>query len=120
MPAGWHGIERLIKVRRWGIRQGKSYDHLSYYVLSRPINDASIVAAAIRNHWGIENGLHWTKDVLLGEDRMTIKNQKAAGVIGMLNTTAINLIRLAGQKPNVNSFDKFANNVNELNKLLAF
>ena len=114
----WPGIKRLVKVRRWGMRDTKCYDHTSYYILSRPIKHAAIVAKHIRGHWGIENNLHWTKDVLLKEDQMPIQRQNSATTVAMLNTTALNLLRLAGYKPNADSFLLFTNNVKELYNLL--
>ena len=78
------------------------------------------MAKGIRGHWGIENRLHWTKDVLIGEDDMTITNTNAATVVAFLNTTALNLLQLAGYKPIKDTFAKFANKVNELYNLFAF
>lgn len=115
----WKGIQRLVKVRRWGIRKGKEYDYTSYYILSRPINHACLVAKYIRSHWGIENNLHWIKDVLLKEDLMPIQRQKSATNVAILNTTALNLLRLAGHKPNADSLMLFTNNIKELYNLLA-
>ncbi len=120
LPKGWNGIERVIRVKRWGTRKGQPFQQTSYYVLSKPINSANVVAKGIRGHWGIENSLHWTKDVLMGEDNMTIINNNAATVVAFLNTTAINLLRLAGHKPVKDSFAKFANKVNELYYLFTF
>ena len=120
VPKGWNDIQRIIKVRRWGTRSGKPYDFTAYYILSKPMNNASSIARMIRGHWKIENALHWTKDVLMGEDNMTITEQRSAGLVGMLNTLALNLLRLAGFKPNKDTLLRFTNNVKELHKLLAF
>ncbi len=117
LPKGWHGIERIVRVKRWGQRKGKPFEQTAYYILSKPINSARSVGKGIRGHWGIENRLHWTKDVLIGEDRMAITDPNAATVIAFLNTTALNLLQLAGFKPIKDSFAKFANKVNELYNL---
>jgi len=118
IPKEWKGIQRLIKVRRWGLRNGRPYDERSFYVLSKPINSAHLVAKAIQGHWAIENQLHWIKDVNMGEDRMTIKDANTVAVLVYLNNTAVNILRKAGHKPLKDTFAKFANKVNELNKLL--
>lgn len=118
LPQGWSGIQRFAKVRRWGTRNGKDYHDVSFFILSKPINHAQSVANGIRNHWSIENNLHWTKDVLMGEDAMTIKNHNAATFVAHLNTLAINLLRLAGYKPIKDTFAKFTNKVNELETLI--
>ena len=119
LPAGWNGITRLVKVRRWGTRKDQPYHEVSFYVLSKPINSARIVAQGVRGHWSIENNLHWVKDTTMGEDDMTIVQQNTATVVAHLNSTAINLLQLAGMKPNKDNFAKFTNKVKELHKLFA-
>ncbi len=117
LPKGWNGIQRLVKVRRYGYRNHKPYYNLSFYVLSQPLNSASEVANAIQGHWGIENNLHWTKDVIMGEDDMTPKEKTTVTMIVYFNNAAINLLRNAGYKPVKDTFVKFPNKVNELYKL---
>jgi predicted transposase YbfD/YdcC len=117
LPKSWKGIQRLAKVRHWGFRQGKPFDHTAVYILSKPLNCAQSVAKGIRGHWGIENGLHWTKDVILGEDDMKMKQANMATTVSYFNTIALNLIRLNGYKPIKNTFAIFTNKIKELNNL---
>lgn len=117
LPEGWNGIARLVKVRRWGKRMGKDFHELSFYVLSNPIDSAAVVAQAIQGHWSIENQLHWVKDVNLGEDDMTIQRPDLAAILGMLNSTALNVLRSAGHKPTKDNLAKFSNKVEVLYKL---
>lgn len=118
LPKGWNGIKRVVKVRRWGTRDKKPYSHTHYYILSKSFFHAKVVAKGIRNHWGIENNLHWVKDVILGEDDMAISNQHDATVVGLFNTIAMNLLRIRGLKPTKDIFTLFANKIKELYKLL--
>lgn len=120
MPKGWNGIQRVIKVRRWGIRNHKPFDHTHYYILSKPIFHAQVVARGIRNHWRIENNLHWVKDVIMGEDNRPISNPHDATVVAVFNTIALNLLRIAGYKPSKDTFAFFTNKINELYNLLVF
>lgn len=117
LPKGWNGIERLIKVRRWGMRNKKPFDETAYYVLSKPLNSALIVGRAIQGHWGVENKLHWVKDVMIGEDDMTLKDSNCVAILAYINNAALNILRMQGYKPIKDTFAKFANKVNELNKL---
>lgn len=119
IPKGWVGIERLVKVTRSGLRNGKPFNFTSLYILSKPIDEAQVVAQGVRLHWGIENLLHWIKDVNLKEDDMTIKETKPATAVACLNTLALNLIPLAGYKPIKDSFALFSNKVNELLRLFV-
>lgn len=117
LPKGWNGIQRLVKVRRWGTRNKKNFHEVTFYVLSNPINSAAVAAKAIQGHWSIENNLHWIKDVNLKEDDMTMKNKNAITLLVYLNDIAINTLKAAGHKPLKNTFAKFANKVKELIKL---
>lgn len=113
----WKGIQRLVKVRRWGTRNKKPFEELAFYVLSKPLYSAHVVARAIQNHWSIENNLHWIKDVNMGEDDMSIVDPSTAAVLVYLNNTAYNLLKINGHKPVKDTFAKIANKVNELYKL---
>jgi hypothetical protein len=105
MPNGWKGIQRVVKLRRWGIRNHKPYDHTRYYILSKPfpmpksLQHAQVVAKGIRDHWGIENNLHWVKNVVMGEDDMPIHDPHDASVVAVFNTVALNILRIAGYSP---------------------
>ena len=119
LPQVWHGITRLVKVRRWGLREGKPYQQLSFYILSKPLNSVQVVARGIRGHWGIENKLHWVKDAILKEDKMAITHPTQATIAALLNTTAMNMLRLAGLLPNKDTLAGFANKVKKMYNLFV-
>jgi len=54
------------------------------------------LAAWIRGHWQIENGLHWVRDVTFAEDLCQIRVGAGPQVMAMLRNLAISLHRLAG------------------------
>jgi len=114
LPIGWNGIERLVKVRRWGTRSKKEFHEVTFYALSKPINSAAIVARAVQQHWSIENNLHWVKDVNLYEDDMSLKDKNMVSLLVYMNNIAINTLTAAGYKPTKDTFAKFANKVKEL------
>jgi predicted transposase YbfD/YdcC len=68
----WLGLRRCVRVHRHGTRKGKPYSQWSYYITSLATT-AQQFAAGIRGHWGIENRLHWVKDVVLREDACPLK-----------------------------------------------
>ena len=117
IPFGWNGIQRLVKVRRWGYRAEEFFDERAFYVLSKPIDSAAVVANAIQGHWSVENNLYWIKDVNLGEDDMTLTDPGMATILAYLNNVAINILARAGRKPSKDTFAKISNKVNELIKL---
>lgn len=58
--------------------------------------DAQQLADAARGHWGIENRLHWVRDVTLDEDRSQIRTGHGPAVMATLRNLVISLHRAAG------------------------
>ena len=73
----WVGVHCLVQVERIGSREGKPYHQTNYYISSL-LTSALDLAKGIRSHWGIENRLHWVKDVIFGEDAALFRNYNAA------------------------------------------
>ena len=67
-----------------------------YLVCSLPMTDAQpeAVAAWVRGHWGIENRLHWIRDVVFDEDRHQLSTRNGPEIMAALRNLAISLIRL--------------------------
>ncbi|WP_211176945.1 TetR family transcriptional regulator [Pseudonocardia acidicola] len=53
-------------------------------------------AEIIRGHWGIENRLHWIRDVVLAEDHPQIRTGAGPAVMATLRNLAVSLHRLHG------------------------
>ena len=49
-----------------------------------------------RGHWGIENRLHWVRDVTFDEDRSQVRTAAGPHVMASLRNLAITVLRLAG------------------------
>jgi predicted transposase YbfD/YdcC len=62
----------------------------SFYLSNRPIA-AKIAAAAIRQHWGIENTSHYSRDLTFREDASRIR--KNPGVFARLRSFAYNVLK---------------------------
>ena len=63
------------------------------YFLTSLSCDAERFAQAVRQHWGIENSLHWVLDVSFGEDDCRIRQDDGAQNMALLRHIALNLIR---------------------------
>lgn len=92
----WLGLRRFVRVQRQGTPQGKPYTQSSYYITSLATT-ARQFAVGIRGHWGIENRLHWVKDVVFREDDCPLKLAHAPENWGLIRTWALNLFRLHGE-----------------------
>lgn len=95
IESDWHGVQRLVRVERLGTRAGKPYHETMFYLSSCAL-DAAGFAQRIRQHWHIENRLHWPKDVVLAEDTAPVCAGYALVNFAIVRTIAVNLFRRAG------------------------
>ena len=91
----WCHVKSFIKVVRQGTRGNDSYKHIAYYISSLS-ETAQVFARKIKGHWGIENKLHWIKDVIFKEDNCSFNNSQAITNFSILNTIVLNLLRMLG------------------------
>lgn len=68
------------------------------YFLSSLALDVKQFAGATRNHWGIENSLHWVLDVVFKEDQSRIRTGFAAQNLAALRRMAINALKCEPSK----------------------
>ena len=55
--------------------------------------DPKIAGSVVRSHWGIENHLHWTMDVVFREDASQAATGHAAENLAVFRRMALNLIK---------------------------
>ena len=91
----WAGIQRVIRIERTGTRGQKPMSETMFYISSLSL-DAAGFAQQIRQHWHIENRLHWVKDVVLQEDKAPLCAGHALTNFAILRTIAVNLFRANG------------------------
>lgn len=82
----------MVKSRREVIGKGVS-EETRYYISS--LTDVAKAAHAIRSHWGIENKLHWSLDVLMGEDTWPTKKKIIAANLATLRKLSLHFLRKA-------------------------
>lgn len=91
----WTGIRSAICIEQVGTRAGEPY-HQRRWFISSLCASAATFAQSIREHWRIENPLHWVKDVVLHEDRSVLRHPNAAINTSICRNFVINLLRLNG------------------------
>lgn len=89
----WEELKTLIAIESLRIDKatGKEQTEIRYYISSSN-GDAASFNNAARQHWGIENKLHWTLDVVFDEDASTKKAGTAAENFSFISKIAINLL----------------------------
>ncbi len=113
----WPGLEQVFKLERWVWQEGKAelYE-VRYGVTSLPksVAGARRLLRIARAEWGIENGLHYRRDVTLEEDAGQVRRGGAPQVLAALNNVVISLMGQAGEQnlPDVQrgfdyQFDRF-------------
>lgn len=93
----WAGhVTAIMRVHRETMKRDSSTGlwntarETSYYAANAVI-DAETAARAIRDHWGIENRLHYVKDTAFAEDASRIRDNP--GVFARIRSFAFNLLR---------------------------
>jgi predicted transposase YbfD/YdcC len=92
------GAAQVAQIRRTSTRAGKKSVEVVYIITSADHAAAPppVLATWVQQHWGIENRLHWVRDVSYDEDRSQVRTGHAPAVMAALRNTAISLLRLAG------------------------
>lgn len=92
--AEWTARQGLVRLeaQRYHKASGKTEREVRYYITSlKP--DAAKLNAPIRQHWGIENKLHWVLDAAFREDHSRKRTGYAAQNFSVLNRIALNLLK---------------------------
>jgi predicted transposase YbfD/YdcC len=90
----WPGLEQVVEVTsRVTDGRGRTTIRVRYGVTSLSAAAASParLLALVRGHWQQENGLHYRRDVTLGEDRSQVRMGRAPQVLASLNNLVIGL-----------------------------
>lgn len=108
----WPGVQQIFKLERYRqeLRTGKVSIEVIYGITSRGSDRATAkqMLQWTREYWGIENGLHYRRDVTLREDATRISQPLLAQAIAVINSFVIALAQKLGYS-NLASARRFFN-----------
>ena len=112
LDSGWVGVKSVVSVFRHGTRGNQDYcsSDITFY-LSSLSAESTKIPQGIRQHWNIENRLHWIKDVVTKEDSSPQLKGHASTNISIFKSWVINLLRIHGIDSITEAIDTLAHNL---------
>jgi predicted transposase YbfD/YdcC len=89
----WKGLKSIGMVVSERTIDNITTTERRYYISSLPAV-ATVFSDAVRQHWSVENQLHWVLDVTFNEDRQRMNTKYAAQNLAVIRQSALNLLRL--------------------------
>jgi predicted transposase YbfD/YdcC len=99
----WKGLASIIQIQaqRTILSTGVVENETRYYISSLAV-DTSTFNNLIRSHWNIENQLHWSLDVVFGEDQSRKRIRNAAANFAIIRKIALNLLKAIDERISIN------------------
>ena len=88
----WPGLAALAMVDSGREIAGKVEQERRFYITSSPL-PADKLALAIRDHWSVENSLHWVMDMTFRDDESRLRTANAPVNLAAIRHMALNLVR---------------------------
>jgi hypothetical protein len=90
----WPGLAQGLEITRERTVKGETTVEVVYGMTSLEAQeaDAERLSGLVREHWGMENGLHYVRDVTLGEDACRVRKGSAPQVLAAVRNAVIHLL----------------------------
>jgi predicted transposase YbfD/YdcC len=88
----WNECRSIAQIQRTRTDKGVTTKETAYYISSHN-KDARFMNKAIRSHWSIENELHWTLDVVFGEDKSRKRKKNEGENFSYIRRMALNVLK---------------------------
>jgi predicted transposase YbfD/YdcC len=94
----WLGLAQGLEITRERTAHGKTTVEVEYAMTSLKAEeaDAKHLATLVRDHWRIENELHYVRDVTLGEDSCRVRRGSAPQVLAAVRNAIVHLLADVG------------------------
>jgi predicted transposase YbfD/YdcC len=88
----WEGLKVVGVCYRERTEKGKTSQETVYFIGSR-VMSAKKYGKTLRDHWQIENGLHWHLDITFGEDASRVRRRTEAANFSLLRKMALSMLK---------------------------
>ena len=89
---GWRGLRTIGMAIRVCEVNGRETSEVRHYICSTKRNIKQF-AAAVRGHWGIENTLHWSLDMMFREDESRTRGRQIADNLAWIRRLVLTLLK---------------------------
>jgi predicted transposase YbfD/YdcC len=116
----WPGAAQVCRVEKEVKKGGEETYEVSYAITSVPRDraGAATLLGWLRGHWGIENRLHWVRDMTMGEDANRTRVGSGPQVLAALRNAAIARLRTSGSTNIAASLRRNAARVRDMLRLM--
>ena len=90
---GWPGLKAVGRIEAIRELKGKTERSVRHFIMSAEISPERLLEL-VRNHWAIENGLHWVPDVVMNEDRMRNRTLNGPECLAAFRRIGPDIVRL--------------------------
>src|ERR1700730_1461825 len=88
----WAGLTTIGMCYSERTVKGEMTTEVRYFIASKKAS-AKYFGTVLRNHWRIENCLHWQLDVNFGEDQSRVSKRNAAENLALLRRLVLSLVK---------------------------
>ena len=88
----WPGLHGIAVVESRRESHGGIQRETRLYITSLT-QDAAAVGPAVRDHWSVENNLHWTMDMMFRDDECRVRTGNAPANFTTIKHMALNLLK---------------------------
>ncbi|WP_250958073.1 ISAs1 family transposase [Rhizobium sp. CG5] len=103
----WPGLNAVVRVQSTREIGDKIQRETRFYITSLALA-ASLIGAYVRDHWAVENSLHWVLDCVFRDDECRLRTDHAPANFTTIKHMALNLIRRAPGKDSIRLKRKLA------------
>jgi hypothetical protein len=106
----WAGLAQGFELTRERTVKGVKTVEVAYGItsLQPEAANAARLLSLLRDHWRIENSLHYVRDVTLGEDACRVRKGNAPQILAALRNTVIHLIAQRNQESRKAALEQFS------------